>query len=66
MSSLKENLKNTQGQQQEVGISIAPVIHSQLPTQEFPTVRMEGLRHLQCQAAEIITLILAQRSQFVL
>lgn len=55
MFSLKENLKNTPGQQQEVGISIVSVIHSQLPTQEFPAVCMRGLQYLQCQAAEIIT-----------
>jgi len=55
MFSLKEILKNTPGQQQEVGISIVSVIHSQLPTQEFPAVCMRGLQYLQCQAAEIIT-----------
>lgn len=66
MSLLKQNLKNTQGQQQEVGISVASVIHSQLSTQEFPTVCMGDMQHLQCQVAKIIIQILARCSQFVL
>lgn len=65
-SLLEENLKNTQGQQQEVGIFMASVIHSQLLRQEFPTVCMRDMQYLQCQAAEIFIQILAQCSQPVL
>lgn len=66
MSLLRQNLKNTQGQQQEVGIPVASVIHSQLSTQEFPTVCMGDVQYLECQAAEVIIQILARCSQFVL
>lgn len=62
MSLMKQNLKNTQGQQQEVVISVTFVIHSQLLTQEFPTVCLGDVQYLQCQAAEIIRQILAQCS----
>lgn len=65
-SLMEENLKNTQGQQQEVGIFMASVIHSQLLRQEFPTVCMRDMQYLQCQAAEIFIQILAQCSQSVL
>lgn len=65
-SLLKENLRNTQGQQQEVGMFMASVIHSQLLRQEFPTVCMRDKQYLQCQAAEIFIQILAQCSQSVL
>lgn len=51
-SLLEENLKNAQGQQQEVGIFMASVIHSQLLRQEFLTVCMRDVQYLQCQAAE--------------
>lgn len=65
-SLLKENLRNTQGQQQEVGMFMTSVIHSQLLRQEFPTVCMRDKQYLRCQAAEIFIQILAQCSQSVL
>lgn len=53
------------GQQQEVGIFMASVIHSQLLRQEFPTVCMRDTEYLQCQAADIFIQILAKCSQSV-